>query len=103
MDVIAVKAGDKYKLFSNGQMIRNTPTWGTLNGARRWAVRNGYNVIVTQETGKTARILNQNKALAPVLMIMNGRSYEYKNRLQAIRYARSIHPDIEIIDETEDG
>lgn len=37
--------GMKWKLIDpTGNIIRHTPAWRTENGAKRWAIRNGYSV-----------------------------------------------------------
>ena len=37
--------GMKWKLLDEaGNIIRHTPTWRTENGAKRWAIRNGYSI-----------------------------------------------------------
>ena len=42
---ILTTGGMKWKLINEaGQIVRNTPAWRTENGAKRWAIRNGYSV-----------------------------------------------------------
>ena len=37
--------GMKWKLIDpTGNIIRHTPAWRTENGAKRWAIRNGFKV-----------------------------------------------------------
>ena len=97
------KSGERYKLYiEGGYLLRNTPSWSTENGAKRWAVKNGYTIAPPASSKyparkKTAYIITYNDHFT---LLMNGRYFEFKTRNRAIEYAKGLFPDITIIDNT---
>ena len=93
------KSGERYKLYiQDGQLLTGTPSWSTENGAKRWAVKNGYAIAPPRSTTKkTAYLAIHNER---IVLLMNGRSFEFRTRTRAVEYAKSLFPDINIIDDT---
>ena len=95
------KSGERYKLYiQDGQLLTGTPSWSTENGAKRWAVKNGYAIAPPRSTAKKTAYLTSCNGY--IELLINGRWFEFRTRTRAIEYAKSIFSDVTIVDETED-
>ena len=86
MNATVKRIDGEYRLVSETMQIIDRKAWRTANGAKRYAIRNGYTLINTPMI-LNAAILTRSKG--KYLLIIGDNTYPFNSRNTAIQYCKN--------------
>ena len=95
MNAIVKNIDGQYHILSEYMQPLYKRTWRTENGAKRYAVKNGYTLTELPITGAAILI----RSTGSIIAIVDNRSFPFRTRTGAIQYIRNRY-GLPIIDYT---
>lgn len=88
MNAIVKRIDGEYRLLTEDFQTIGKRSWRTLNGARRYAIKNGY-TLASAPIVLNAAILTRTAGKAPYQLIIGERTFQFQSRNSAIQYCKS--------------